>query len=449
MKDKRIELLENAPVKTAITKMAIPATAGMLLTAIYNLADTAFVAGLGTNQIAAIGIVYPLMMIISAVGMTFGIGGATFISRLLGKKDYKMANKTASTAFYTTMIIGIVLLIIGFPLKEQLVILFGATEAVIKPANEYIVYILGAMPFMMGAMTLNNVLRAEGSAKLAMIGISIGAVLNIILDPIFIYTLKMGVSGAALATGISQLTSFIILIIPYFKRKSILHLNLKLFTFKIKLYGEILKIGVPTFLRQGLAAIAFILLNSAAGNYGGESAIAALTIMLRVMMFILMIIFGVGQGYLPVAGYNYGAKRFDRLYESLIFTIKTSLIISTIGGIIFVFLGKEVLNLFNVSNEVLEIGIKSFRYTGILMPVLGYAISVNMTYQAMGKAKQATVLSLSRQGIFFMPIILVVPKLMGLNGVLLVQPLSDLATFMLTTILSVSLFKEIKGKIVK
>lgn len=446
MNDKRLQLMESAPINKAITTMAIPATAGMLLSAIYNLADTAFVSRLGTSQIGAVGIIFPLMMLISAVGMTFGMGAGSYISRLLGTKDFDMANKTASTAFFSTVFISIVLLLIGFPLRSNLVVLFGATDSILKYANQYIVYILIAMPFMMGVMVLNTMLRAEGSAKLSMIGMASGAVLNIILDPIFIFVFKMGVSGAALATAISQFVSFVILITPYFRRKSILHLRLKMFTFKLKLYGEILKIGIPSFLRQGLSSFSFVLLNGAAGLYGGDSAIAALTIMLRVMMFILMIIFGIGQGFLPVAGYNYGARNYDRLLKGLYFTIKVCMVISLFGTISFVFFGGMILNLFKVSEEVAIIGVKAFRYTGFIMPALGFVIPVNMLYQAMGRGIPATLLSISRQGIFFIPIILILPKLIGLNGVLMAQPIADLCTLIFTALLSISLFREIIGK---
>ncbi|MBN2851441.1 MAG: MATE family efflux transporter [Clostridia bacterium] len=446
MNDKRLQLMENAPINKAITTMAIPATAGMLLSAIYNLADTAFVSKLGTSQIGAVGIIFPLMMLISAVGMTFGMGAGSYISRLLGAKDFDLANRTASTAFFSTVFISIVLLLIGFPLRADLVVLFGATDSIIGYANEYIVYILLAMPFMMGVMVLNTMLRAEGSAKLSMIGMASGAILNIILDPIFIFVFKMGVPGAALATAISQFVSFVILITPYFKRKSVLHLKLKMFTFKLRIYGEIFKIGVPSFLRQGLASLSFVLLNSAAGLYGGDSAIAALTIMLRVMMFILMIIFGIGQGFLPVAGYNYGARNYDRLLKGLYFTIKVCLVVALFGTFSFIFLGGFILNLFNVSQEVVSIGIKAFRYTGYIMPALGFAIPVNMLYQAMGRGIPATLLSISRQGIFFIPVILILPNLIGLNGVLMAQPIADLCTLIFTALLSISLFKEINRK---
>jgi len=447
LEDKRIYLMKNKPISKAILTLALPAIAGMVVTGIYNIVDTFFVGRLGYLAIGSTQIVMPVMMVISAFGMTIGVGAASYLSRLLGNNDIAQANRTAATAFYTTLGLGALATLLGLIYLKPILILFGATDEILPLAADYGSYIVMASVFSMSSMTLNNMLRAEGSAKASMMGMLIGAGLNIALDPIFIFVLEMGVAGAALATALSQTVGAVILFCHYVKRRSILHLHARNFSPTREIYSEIMKIGTPTLLRQGLFSAAMAIMNNIAGAFG-DTVIASLGIVNRIVMFAFFILFGFAQGFQPVAGFNYGAKQYRRLWQAVGFTVWVTTGITCISAVVIAVFAPRLVAVFQGNAEVVEVGARAMRYMTILLPFMGYMITINMLFQAMGRALPAAFLSLARQGIYFIPIVMVMPKMFGLTGLLLSQPAADFLTIVTVAVLSVFLLREIKREMI-
>lgn len=438
----RAKMMGEESIPTVLKKLALPAIIGMLVTAIYNIVDTLFVSMLGTIAIGAVSVVYPMFMLLSAIGLMYGIGGASYVSRLLGNNQKEKADEVASTTIVTSILTAIVVTALLTVFLKPILGAFGATPDIIEPALSYgRILVYGAI-FTIINMTLNNLLRAEGSASYSMIALSVGAIMNIILDPVFIFVFDMGVSGAALATVISQALSSVILFSFFLRRKSVLHFSLKLFKPKKNTYMELYKIGIPTFIRQFLMSFSMGLLNTAASPYGAE-AIASLGVVTKVFSLAAMVIFGFSQAFQPVAGYNYGAGYIGRLKEA----IKTSLIWTTLfctgAGLIYFIFAPSIISVFSNDPTVVDISIKALRAMVILFPLFGFQVIYGTLFQALGKGKQAAVLSLSRQGIFLIPAILVLPNLLGLNGVLYAQPFADLCTILLTTFFAVKINHEL------
>ncbi len=443
LKDNRIDILKNQPIPKAVTKLAIPAIAGMLVMAIYNAVDAMFVSWVGTEAAGAIQVAFPMMMVMTALSMLFAIGSSTYISRLLGQEEVERANKVTSTVFVIVVFISILAMILGYIFLDSVIRFFGASEAVVPYAKKYLIFILAGAVFQMSNMTLSNMLRSEGSAMLSMVGLSVGAILNIILDPIFIFWLDLGISGAAIATSISAVVSFAVLISPYLKAKSILHIKLKFFAPDLLMMKEVFKIGTPSLFRQLLASFAVGILNQMATQYGGDPALAGMGLMSRVFSVALFTVFGFAQGFQPVAGYNFGAKRFDRLKEAVRFTIIATTAITTVAGIAFFALPNQIMSVFKADPEVVAVAVKAFKYMAITMPFLGFAITMNFLFQAMGRGIPAALLSLSRQGIFFFPLVYTLPRFLGLNGVLITQPAADIFTLLLTVVLAIKIIREV------
>lgn len=448
MKDDRIKSLKNLSVSKAIMKMAIPSIIGLLVVAIYNIVDTMFVAWLGTEATGATQIVFPIVMGLSAIGLTFGIGGGSYISRLLGESEKNKASKVASTSFFVALAIGIATTIFGIMFIEQILTLFGATSTIMPLAKEYGIYIMLGASAQIVNMTLNNLLRSEGSAKQSMIGMLIGAVLNIALDPIFIFVFGLGVKGAAIATTISQFVTMFILLSQYIRAKSILSIALSKVSFDISIIGEILKVGSPSFVRQILMSISLGLLNQAAGTFGGDTSIAAIGIVTRTMMISIYIIFGLSQGFQPVAGYNYGAKEYKRLSDSLKFTSMLNLGISVSSSALFLVFGKEILSIYKPSAEVLAISLEYIRYFAFSMILMSFTNVIGVYYQAVGKGLPALILSTARQGIFLIPLLLILPNMFGMYGVYLSQPISDVLTLILSVVMFIPTKKEVDKLII-
>ena len=378
--DKRIDLLKNQPIPKAITKLALPAIAGMLIMAVYNIVDAMFVSRLGTEAAGAIQVAFPMMMIMTALAMLFAIGSSTYISRLLGQNDIERANKVTSTVFVIVIGTSLLTMAAAFIFLDDLLMFFGASETVLPYARQYVMFILMGTVFQMSNMTLNNLLRSEGSATLSMIGMATGAILNIILDPIFIFALNLGIKGAAIATSISAAVSFCVLFTPYLKKKSVLHITLKKFAPDKEMLAEIFKIGTPSLFRQLLASLAVGILNQMATRYGGDAALAGIGLMSRVMSFAMFTIFGFGQGFQPVAGYSFGAKRYDRLHHAIRFTILVASIITTATALIFALLPYQLMSIFQAEPEVVDIAVMAFRYIAITMPFFGYAVTINVLF---------------------------------------------------------------------
>jgi putative MATE family efflux protein len=435
MIEERHSLMINQPIVRVILKVAVPSIISMLVASIYNLVDTMFVSMLSTQASAAAGIVFPLMSIMQACGLTFGIGAASYISRLLGQKKTEQANRVVGTAFFTSVFFGIIIMILCFAYLDPILILFGSTQTILPYAHEYAFYILFGSPIMAGSMVLDATLRSEGSALRALVGISSGAVLNIILDPIFIFTLNMGVGGAALATTISQLVGLGVLASNYIRKATLLSLSVRFFTFSKKIYSELFRIGFPAFIRVALQSVAVVMLNNAANPYG-DSAIAAISIVGRIIWLFVSALIGFGQGYQPVAGFNYGAGRMDRVWKSYRFALTAGISFMVFCAGITALFAPHIMHIFRPDDaEAIRIGTQVLYAQCVSMPLIGLIIISNMLFQAMGAGLSAAILAVSRQGLFFIPIILIVPIFLKLDGVIISQMLADICSFILAIIL--------------
>lgn len=442
--EKQYIKMTQTPIPKLVSKLAIPTTISMLVTSIYNLADTFFVSQLSTSASGAVGIVFSLMTIIQAVGFTLGMGSGSLLARRLGEKNKQAADMYASTAFFTALALGAIIMIIGQIFTEQLMRLLGATDTIMEYALAYGDYILWGAPVMCASFVLNNILRSEGKAALAMIGLCTGGILNIILDPIFIFTLNMGTAGAALATLISQCVSFVLLLVMFLFKKSNICISIKNLSFKLKTYGEIIMTGMPSLSRQGLASIATVLLNKAANPYG-DAAIAAMSISSKIAMLVSCICIGIGQGFMPVAGYNYGAKKFDRVKKAFKFTLTADTIIMTVLAVVIFIFAPTIMKVFRAEDAtVIEIGTVAMRAQCIAMPLMATTIVANSLLQSVGKSIRATILSCCRQGLFFIPLILILPKLLGLTGIEYSQAISDALTFLVSVPFAIWFFRNLK-----
>lgn len=442
-KDEKTRKLAEMPIPKLLTEMSIPAIIGMLVTAVYNIVDTIFVGRIGTEAIGAVTIAFPLFMIVSAIGLAFGIGSASFISRLLGEDNKKMANQVSATSIITTFIIGIVFAAFGLYYLRPILRLFGATDAIMPYAVNYTAIIIIGSIFTMSNMNMNNMVRAEGSAKMSMVALSTGAILNIILDPILIFTFNMGIAGASTATVIAQAVSTVMLIAFYKSDHSVLDFKLREFKPSIAIYAEIMKIGIPTLIRQLLSSVAMTLLNNMAAVYGA-AAVASIGIINRVFAFGFYVIAGFTQGFQPVAGFNFGARQIGRLKDSIKITFKRTTLFGITLFLVFFFFNKQVISFFSRDPEVIEIAASGLKLYALILPLLGFGITINTLFQALGHGIPATILSLSRQGFFFIPAILLLSNNFGLRGIFMAQPAADGLTFILTVGLFIYVYREIK-----
>ena len=420
--------MTETPIGKLISTLSIPTIISMLVTSIYNMADTFFVSKLGTSASGAVGIVFSVMAIIQAVGFTFGMGSGSWISRLLGAKKEDMSKEVAATGFYSSVFLCVLLSIVGEWKLDELMTILGASETILPYAKDYAGFILLAAPIMGSSFVLNNILRAEGRAKFAMIGITTGGILNVALDPLFIFGFDMGIMGAAAATALSQLISFLILLSYFLMGKTTTKLGIRYLSKNPGTYFQIIKNGLPSFSRQGLASIASILLNKQASIYG-DAAVAAMAIVTKVFMMIFSVMIGFGQGYQPVAGFNYGAGKPERVKQAIKFTLFIGVI--TMGVSAFgLFLGAPWLMGLFISDDpaVREIGTMALRAQAISMPLIPIGTVTNMTFQAVGKAWHATIMSSMRQGIFFLPLIFLLPAMFELWGVVAAQAAADVLT---------------------
>lgn len=444
MDQSRARMMGEEKISIVLRKLAIPGVVAMMIAAIYNIVDTAFVGMLhNTEAMAAVSVAFPLFMLIGAVGQMFGVGSASYVSRLLGEKNTDKAHKTASTTFFTAIIISILFTIFGLMFIEPILRLFGASGDVMPYAKSYSIVLMAGSLFTIMNMTMNNLIRAEGNALYSMFAIALGSILNIILDPIFMFVLDLGVQGAAIATVVGQMISTAFLLGYYLRGKSIIKIRFKHIRPTKVMYKEILKIGIPTFSRQALTSIAQGLINTAAVPFG-VAAVAAMGISMKVFIIPLYIVMGVCQGFQPLAGYNYGAKSFDRLKQAIRATLKVTTLICTIAAIAFLLFTPQVIRLFNSDPEVIEIGVKSLRLLSLLLPTLGFQTAYATLFQALGKGKEALVLSISRQGLFLIPAAIILPKVFGLTGIMLAQPVADILTLALTSIVVIRLNKTLK-----
>lgn len=435
--------MTEAPVAPLITKLAVPTIISMLVTAFYNLADTAFVSRLGTEASGAVGVVFSLMAIIQAIGFTFGMGAGNYNSRLLGAREREKAHTVFSTIFVSAFISGLLLTIFGLAFLRPFMRLLGSTETILPYAVDYGGVILFGAPIMTTSFVMNNNLRAEGNAFLGMRGIAAGAVLNIVLDPIFIFTLGMGIRGAAIATVISQIVSFAILLYAFMGKQSNLRLKLSHVTFRWWIFKEVFRTGLPAFYRQTAASLAAIFLNVSARPFG-DAALASMAIVTRVMMFLSSALIGFGQGFQPVAGFNWGAGRIKRLKEAYWFTFKTGLaVFIVLGGAGYAFAPVMMRLFIPMDARVHDIGALAMRLQCVAMPLQAFSVVTSMLFQAVGKGKEASITALARQGLFFIPLVIILPPMLGVLGLQLSQPISDLCTFTISLIMGISFLRKL------
>ena len=439
----RRNMLLNEPISRVIPKMAIPTIVAFLINSVYSLADTYFVSSLGTNATAAVSVNSSLDQLIMMCGSMLAVGANSYIARLLGEGKEKKAGQVLSTAFFTAMGIGAVLTVVGILFMTPMVRLLGATPTCEQYSIDYATYVLYAAPFMAANFVMNQCLRSEGSATLSMVGMGFGGVLNCVLDPIFIFGFDMGVAGASLATAISKWVSFAILIFPYLTGRSLLRLSVRNFTPSWDIYSKIISVGSSSMFRSGLAVVSAILLNSIAGSIS-DSVLAAVGVCNKVMMFPFSIILGFGSGFQPVAGFNWGAKRYDRVQESYRFCAKVAIIGSVIMGLfVGVFADTFVVLFAGTDEEMRRIGVICMVSQCIALPIHGWVAVVNMLCAGLGNAKGALALSTARQGSCFIPILYPLAWIFGAYGIAVVQAAADV----LSMVLAVPIIRGMQKKI--
>ena len=442
--DLRKQLMLEASISRVVPKMAIPTIVAFLITSIYSLADTYFVSSLGTNATAAVSVNASLDQLIMMAGSMLAMGANSYIARLLGQGNDRKASQVLSTSFFLAAGLGALLMIFGSIFMTPMVRLLGATPTCEDYAIEYATYILMAAPFMATSFVMNQCLRSEGSATLSMIGMGFGGILNCALDPIFIFGMDMGVAGASLATAISKFVSFVILIFPYITRRSMLHLSLKNFRFSWDIISNVVSVGSSSLFRNGLAVIAGILLNDLAGNIS-DSVLAGVGVCTKIMMFPFCIILGFGNGFQPVAGFNWGAKRYDRVTESYRFSSVVSLVGSAVMAVAIALFADPIIVIFaGTDAEMRQIGKLCIWLQCVALPVHAWVAMVNMLCVGLGNAKGAMLLSTARQGSCFLPILYPLALLFGAYGIAAVQAAADVLSLALAIPLAISMTKKIK-----
>ncbi len=440
---KKMELLGSASIPKALLSMGIPTMIGMLVNAFYNLVDAYFVGGLGESQMGAISVVYPLGQVVVGLGLLFGNGAASYISRLLGRGDKENADKVASTALYSSISVGAVIIITSMVFLHPILKLLGATDSILPFASTYAsIYIVSCI-FNVFNVTMNNIVTSEGAAKTTMCALLTGAVLNIALDPLFIYVFDLGVAGAAIATAISQVVSTCVYLTYILRKKSVFHFRIKDCTYTKETMSEIFKIGIPTLVFQILTSVSISLINNAAGDYG-DSAIAGMGVVTRLISMGSLSVFGFIKGFQPIAGYSYGAKKFDRLREA----IKTSILWSTafcvIFGVILALFPTAIVSQFTKGDaEMIRIGAASLRANGISIMLFGFYTVYSSLFLALGKGREGFILGACRQGICFIPVILLLPIVWGLNGIMYAQPIADVLSAVITVFMAIPLHKKL------
>lgn len=439
--------MANAPISKIIPKLAVPTIISMLVTSIYNMADTFFVSQLGTSASGAVGIIFSAMAIIQALAFMIGMGTGNFIARMIGAGNRKLAEELASIAFFTGFGVGLVIAVIGNANIGQLVRMLGSTETIAPYAEAYASYIFVAAPFMICSFIMNNLLRFQGKALFAMVGITTGGVLNMVLDPICIFGLDMGTAGAALATGLSQFISFCILLFMCNSREECISIHPKKFKPTLAIYGEIIHGGLPSLGRQGIASIATIIMNTMAQPYG-DAAIAAMSIVNRFMMFVGSAMIGFGQGYQPVCSYCFGARLYDRVKKACVYCVKVSTIFLLAVSVIGLIFSGNIIQMFRKDDlEVIRIGTLALRLQLLTMPLQGLVVmGGNMTPQSIGYGIRATIVSTARQGWLLIPILLCTVPVFGVLGIQMAQPIADVGTFILAAVVTKGIFKDLDRK---
>ena len=440
---KYIEMTQS-PVEKLIIRLAIPSILSMLVTTVYNAADTFFIGQISTSASAAVGVCFSMMAVIQALGFFFGQGAGSSISRALGNQHGEKAEELASVGFFCCMIFGALVGVLGLIFIEPLVYFLGATQTIYPHAVEYLSIILVGAPFMAASFVLNNLLRFQGYSFYGMIGVTLGGVLNIVLDPLLIFIFDMGTAGAALATVISQIIGLIVLFYLN-NRHSTVKIRLRKLRIRLVHLADIIRGGLPSLLRQGIASVAVICLNLAAKPYG-DAAIAAMSIVSKITMFTNSAMLGFGQGFQPVCGFNYGAKLYDRVKKGFFFCLKVSAACLTALAVVEFFLAGNLVALFRDDPEVIAIGETALRYQCLTLPAFSIIIMGNMMMQTSGKVVSASLTGSARQGFMLIPLLMILPNFLGLTGIQISQPIADVLTVFLSVPLVISYFREMNRK---
>ena len=443
--ERRAQMMLNDPIPKVVIKMAVPTIVAFLINSIYSLADTYFVSSLGTNATAAVSVNASLDQLIMMCGSMLAVGANSYIARLLGQGNQKKANQVLSTAFFLALGLGTLLLVFGSIFMGPMVRLLGATPTCEAYSIDYATYVLLAAPFMAANFVMNQCLRSEGSATLSMIGMGFGGVLNCVLDPIFIFGLDMGVAGASLATAISKWVSFAILIFPYITRRSLLRLSIKNFHFSKDIIGNIAAVGSSSMFRSGLAVVAGILLNDLAGNIS-DAVLAGIGVCTKIMMFPFSIILGFGSGFQPVAGFNWGAKRYDRVMGCYRFASIVAIIGAVVmAGVLVIFADPIIVLFAGTDLQMRQIGGLAIILQSIALPVHAWVAVVNMLCSGLGNASGAFLLATSRQGSCMIPILYPLAHFFAEAGLAAVQAVADVLSLVFAIPIAIQMTRKIKG----
>ncbi len=444
--DDQFTKMTTTPVPKLVTKLAVPTVISMLITSIYNLADAYFVGGLGTSASGAIGVVMGLQTLIQSFGFMFGQGAGSLASRMLGSKDNDAASRIACEGFAMAFITGGLFAVVGFVFFNPMLKLLGSTDTILPYAKDYCQYILLAAPFFAASCVLNNVMRYEGHASLAMIGLTSGAVLNILLDPLLIYVFNMGVGGAGLATALSQAVSFCLLFYMYISGRTQIKISLRALKWYADDIKEICATGFPTLLRQGLTSVSTMALNNCAGVYG-DAAVAAMSIVGRVCWLMASVMVGIGQGLQPVAAYNHGAKKYSRVKKAYIFTIGLGEIVMTVFAAAMFIVSSQIIGVFRDDPEVVAIGVTALRLQCAAMLFQPLTVASNMVFQSIGESRLASLIAMLRSGVCFLPAVFILPMFFGIFGVQCAQTVADVLSFIIALPFAVHYMRNIPNDV--
>lgn len=441
--ESQYEKLTQTPINKLISSLAVPTIISMMITMIYNVTDTYFVSKISVPASGATGVVFSLMGIIQAFGFMYGQGAGSNISRLLGAKNIDLARKYCSSTFFYALSTGLAVMGLGLALLSPLMKLLGSTDTILPYASTYGKFILIAAPAMITSCVMNNILRYEGMAKLAMIGLSIGGILNMILDPVLIFGFNMDIAGAGIATAVSQYISMSILLALFLMKKCQTRISIRYLSLKFELFWNVVSTGVPSFARQALNSVSAMFLNLQAAKYGGDTCIAAMSIVSKCSGVIFSVGVGIGQGFQPVASFNYGAKIYHRVKEGIRYTWKLgTLVVSVLAAICFAF-APQIVTAFRDEAEIVSIGTHALRYLCIALLFLPTVMIGNMTFQSVGKRGRAFFLACSQNGLFFIPLILILPRFFEITGIEISQPVAYIISALITVPLLISFMKSL------
>ena len=441
--EKQFQKMTETPVEKLIATLALPTVISMMITMIYNAADTFFVSKISVAASGATGIVFSLMAILQAFGFMYGHGAGSIISRRLGAKDTEGARRYCSTAFFVSLLTALIIAVIGIVFLTPFMKLLGSTDTILPFAKSYALWILIAAPAMATSCVMNNIMRYEGIAKLAMIGLATGGILNIFLDPLLIFVCQLGISGAGIATAFSQYLSMGILLFFFLKKKTQSRIAFRYVSFRPRVTWEIISVGVPSFARQGLNSVSTMLLNVQAAVYGDE-CIAALSIVAKLLMFIFSVCIGIGQGFQPVCSFNYGAKKYDRVRRAIRFLWVFSTIVLTVISALMCLIAPQVVSLFRSEESIVAIGSTALRYLCIAMCLMPTVTCANMTFQSTGLSGKAFFLACAQNGLYFIPLLFILPKLLGITGIIIAQPIAYALAALTAVPFIIFFYRELK-----